>query len=110
MYVCVCVCTHVSHPIAEGTVVEGEECGMDNRDIVDDGSAQSLKECDIIRLRTQARGQVSRLVCAGSFKRLVSCIRMWWEQWLSTVHPSRSRQNTLRKSTSLRKRKSWFRS
>ena len=62
--VCMCVCACAT---AEGMVVEGEECGIDNRDIVDDGSAQSLKECDIIRLRTQARGQVGRVVYAGSF-------------------------------------------
>ena len=37
-----------------------EECGLDNRDIVDDGSAQALKEVDILRLREQARGHVSK--------------------------------------------------
>ena len=37
-----------------------EECGLDNRDIVDDGSAQALNEADILSLREQARGQVSR--------------------------------------------------
>ena len=37
-----------------------EECGLDNRDIVDDGSAQALKEADILRLREQARGHVSK--------------------------------------------------
>lgn len=34
-----------------------EECGLDNRDIVDDGSAQALNEADILSLREQARGQ-----------------------------------------------------
>lgn len=52
------VCVLAAPATAEDMVAEVEECGIDNRQIVDDGSAQSLKECDILRLRTQARGQV----------------------------------------------------
>ena len=44
-----------------GTGAGMAECGLDNRDIVDDGSAQALKESDILRLRAQTRGQVLSL-------------------------------------------------
>jgi tRNA (adenine-N(1)-)-methyltransferase non-catalytic subunit len=35
----------------------GSECGHDNREIVDDGSAQALKEGAILKLRAEGRGK-----------------------------------------------------
>ena len=50
--------------VASGSGVgeEEEECGIDNRAIVDDGSAQALKESDILSLRAQAHGKVGSKV------------------------------------------------
>ena len=44
--------------MSSDTMSDYEEFGQDNRDIVDDGSAQALNECDILQLRAQASGQV----------------------------------------------------
>ena len=39
-------------------------CGLDNREMVDDGTAQALKESDILKLRARAPGQV-RLISSA---------------------------------------------
>ena len=46
-----------------GVAVVDSECGLDNRGIVDDGSAQALKESAILKLRAEARGKVGFTLC-----------------------------------------------